>query len=122
MARGYEGAFGRTLNAPWIWLPLCAIFLVGLFDWRRPLRIAHLDLLVIVAGFGLSHYFFNRGEIGLSVPLAYPALLYLMARMLWVAFRGRRPPAPVDADRWRSASRCCCWSASASPSTSATPT
>jgi hypothetical protein len=91
MARGYAGAFGRKLNAPWIWLPLCAIFLVGLFDWRRPLRMAHLDLLVIVAGFGVSHYFFNRAEIGLSVPLAYPALAYLLARALWLAFRRRAP-------------------------------
>jgi hypothetical protein len=100
MARGYEGAFGRTLNAPYIWLPLCAIFVLGLLDWRRPLRVAHLDLLVIVAGFGISHYFFNRGEIGLSVPLAYPALLYLMARTLWLAFRGGeglRPTVPVIA-------------------------
>ncbi|MGH2923514.1 MAG: PepSY domain-containing protein, partial [Solirubrobacterales bacterium] len=88
MARGYEGAFGRTLNAPYVWLPLCAVFLVGLFDWRRPLRIAHLDLLAIVAGFGVSHFFFNRGEIGLSAPLAYPALTYLLARSLWLGFRG----------------------------------
>jgi hypothetical protein len=101
MARGYPGAFGRTLNAPWVWIPLCAIFVVGLFDWRRPLRIAHLDLLVIVAGFGLSHYFFNRGEIGLSVPLAYPPLLYLLGRMLWIGFRGAsrfgglRPAMPI---------------------------
>ncbi len=98
MARGYEGAFGRELNAPWVWLPLCAIFLLGLFDWRRPLRVAHLDLLVLVAGFGISHYFFNRGEIGLSVPLAYPALLYLLGRTLWLAFRGGeglRPPLPL---------------------------
>jgi hypothetical protein len=98
MARGYPGAFGRTLNAPYVWLPLCAIFVLGLLDWRRPFRIAHLDLLVIVAGFGLSHYFFNRGEIGISVPLAYPPLLYLLGRALWVAFRGGaglRPSAPV---------------------------
>ncbi|MGZ5359780.1 MAG: PepSY domain-containing protein [Solirubrobacterales bacterium] len=91
MARGYDGAFGRSLNAPWIWLPLCAIFFFGLFDWRRPLRMAHLDLLVIVAGFGVSHFYFNRGEIGLSVPLAYPALVYLLGRALWLAFRPRAP-------------------------------
>lgn len=98
MARGYPGAFGRTLNAPYVWLPLCAIFVLGLLDWRRPFRLAHLDLLVIVAGFGISHFFFNRGEIGLSVPLAYPALLYLLARTLWLAFRGGeglRPSLPV---------------------------
>jgi len=98
MARGYEGAFGRKLNAPYVWLPLCAIFVLGLLDWRRLRRVAHLDLLVIVAGFGLSHFFFNRGVIGLSVPLAYPALIYLLARMLWVGFRGGeglRPWAPA---------------------------
>ncbi len=98
MARGYPGAFGRTLNAPWIWLPLCAIFVLGLVDWRRPLRWAHLDLLVIVGGFGISHFFFNRAEIGISVPLAYPPLLYLLTRTLWLGFRGGeglRPSLPL---------------------------
>jgi hypothetical protein len=88
MARGYSGAFGHRLNAPYVWLPLCALFLLGLVDWRRPLRIANLDLLVLLS-FGASHYFFNRADIGLSVPLQYPPLLYLMARMLWIGFRGR---------------------------------
>ena len=100
MARGYPGAFGRMINAPYIWLPLCAIFVLGLLDWRRPFRLAHLDLLVIVAAFGLSHYFFNRGNIGLSVPLAYPPLLYLLGRALWLGFRrrsgiGLRPSLPI---------------------------
>jgi hypothetical protein len=100
MARGYPGAFGRMINAPYIWLPLCAIFVLGLLDWRRPFRLAHLDLLVVVAGFGLSHYFFNRGNIGASVPLAYPPLLYLAARALWLGFRrrggiGLRPSIPI---------------------------
>ena len=35
------------------------------------------------------NYFFNQGNIGVSVPLAYPVLLYLLARMLWIGFRGR---------------------------------
>jgi peptidase YpeB-like protein len=100
MARGYSGAFGRMINAPYIWLPLCAIFVLGLLDWRRPFRLAHLDLLVIVAGFGLSHYFFNRGNIGVSVPLAYPPLIYLLGRALWLGFRrtqgaGLRPSMPI---------------------------
>jgi hypothetical protein len=88
MARGYEGAFGHTLNAPYVFLPLCAIFLVGLLDWRRPWRLASLDLLALL-GFGASHFFFNRGEIGVSVPLQYPALLYLLGRALWIGLRGR---------------------------------
>jgi Peptidase propeptide and YPEB domain len=100
MARGYPGAFGRMINAPYIWLPLCAIFVLGLLDWRRPFRLAHLDLLVVVAGFGLSHYFFNEGNIGVSVPLAYPPLLYLLGRALWLGFRrasgsGLRPSTPI---------------------------
>jgi hypothetical protein len=100
MARGYPGAFGRMISAPYIWLPLCAIFILGLLDWRRPFRLAHLDLLVIVAGFGLSNYFFNRGNIGVSAPLAYPPLIYLLCRVLWLATRRARggwlrPSAPV---------------------------
>lgn len=89
MARGYPGAFGHALNAPYVFLPLCALFLLGLVDWRRPWRLAHLDLLVLL-GFGASNYFFNRGEIGVSVPLAYPVLAYLLGRALWVGCRGAR--------------------------------
>jgi hypothetical protein len=88
MARGYSGAFGHKLNAPYVFLPLCAIFLLGLVDWRRRWRLANLDLLVLL-GFGVSHFFFNRAEIGVSVPLQYIPLLYLFVRALWVGLRGR---------------------------------
>jgi hypothetical protein len=88
MARGYRGAFGHKLNAPYVFLPLCALFLLGLVDWRRPWRVATLDLLALL-GFGVSNYFFNRAEIGVSVPLAYPVLLYLLVRALWIGLRGR---------------------------------
>jgi hypothetical protein len=88
MARGYSGAFGHKLNAPYVFLPLCALFLVGLLDWRRPWRLASLDILVLLA-FGVSHWFFNRAEIGVSVPLQYPVLTYLFARALWIGVRGR---------------------------------
>jgi uncharacterized membrane protein len=88
MARGYAGAFGRKLNAPWVWIPLCLLFLLPFVDFRRPFRLLHLDLLVLV-GFGLSHVFFNRGEIGVSAPLVYPVLLYLLVRVLLAGFRPR---------------------------------
>jgi hypothetical protein len=98
MARGYSGAFGHKLNAPYVFLPLCLIFLLGLVDWRRLRRVANLDLLVLL-GFGVSHFFFNRAEIGVSVPLVYPVLLYLLGRCLWLGFRGTgeglRPVWPV---------------------------
>jgi len=98
MARGYSGAFGHKLDAPYVFLPLCALFLLGLVDWRRLWRVANLDLAVLL-GFGISHFFFNRAEIGVSVPLQYPVLLYLLGRALWIGFRGRgeglRPVWPV---------------------------
>ena len=94
MARGYPGAFGRKLNAPYVWIPLCVLFLAPFIDVRRPLRLLHLDLLVML-GFGVSHVFFNRGEIGVSTPLVYPVLLYLLARVLFAGFRPRRNAGPL---------------------------
>ena len=88
MARGEPGAFAGKLNAPYVWIPLCVLFFAPFFDWRRPFRILHFDLLVLL-GFGVSHFFFNRGEISTSVPLAYPVLLYVLGRMLWIGFRPR---------------------------------
>ncbi len=100
MARGYSGAFGHKLNAPYVFIPLCLAFLIGLIDWRRPWRIANLDLLVLL-GFAISHFFFNRAQIGVSVPLAYPPMLYLLARMLWIGWRGRGEGLrPVWPARW----------------------
>jgi Glycosyltransferase family 87 len=102
MARGYPGQFGGKLNAPYVWLPLCLLFLLPFLDPRRPFRLLHLDLLALLA-FGASHYFFNRGDISTSVPLVYPVLLYLLVRMLWAGFRRREssgrliPVAPVIA-------------------------
>jgi hypothetical protein len=94
MARGYPGAFGRKLNAPYVWIPLCLLFLLPFVDVRRPLRLLHLDLLVLLA-FGASHWFFNRAEIGVSAPLVYPVLLYLLVRVLLAAFRPRRATGPL---------------------------
>jgi hypothetical protein len=88
MARGYSGAFGHKLNAPYVFLPLCALFLAGLVDWRRPRRLVNLDLVALL-GFGLSNFFFNRAEIGVSVPLQYVPLGYLFGRALWVGIRGK---------------------------------
>ena len=86
MARGYPGAFGRIVNAPWVWIPLSVLFVLPFVDPRRPWRILHLDLLVLSA-FSASLAFFNAAEIGTSVPLAYPLLAYLLGRMLWIGLR-----------------------------------
>jgi hypothetical protein len=88
MARGYPGAFGNSLNSPFVFVPLCLIFLLGLFDWRRWRRAANFDLIFLL-GFTVSNFFFNRADIGVSVPLQYPPLVYLFGRALWIGFRGR---------------------------------
>jgi hypothetical protein len=97
MARGAEGAFGgRVLTSMPVWLALCAVFLVGLADLRRPLALRNLDLLALVS-FTVSWWFFERGEVFRSAPLALVPLAYLLARMLWIAMRHRplRPARPV---------------------------
>ena len=98
MARGYPDQFGHKLNAPYVWIPLAAIFFFALLDFRRKWRIVHLDLLVLLS-FGISEIYFNQGNIGVSVPLTYPPLLYLLGRMIWVGFRGAgeglRPSTPT---------------------------
>jgi hypothetical protein len=90
MARGYPGAFGRHVNALYVWLPLCALFLLPFIEWRRPFALRHLDLLVLLS-FSVSLAYFNHGEIYKSVPLTYPPLVYLLVRMLLLLRSGARP-------------------------------
>ncbi|MBV9047561.1 MAG: hypothetical protein JOY58_04795 [Solirubrobacterales bacterium] len=107
MARGYPGAFGRRLNAWWIWVPLSLLFIApflpwrdgvgALLPWRRGRRgwsLWHLDLLMLL-GFSVSLAFFNHGQIGLSVPIVYPFLVYLALRMLLLAFGRGIPRKPL---------------------------
>jgi hypothetical protein len=93
MARGGAGAFGgKTINTAWVWLAFCGIFLLGLADLRRPRSLRNLDLLALLS-FTVSLRLFNEGEIFWSVPLAYPPLVYLLGRCLWIARRDRPPRA-----------------------------
>jgi len=93
MARGYPGAFGKHVNALYVWLPLCVLFILPFFNFRAPLRLLHLDLLVLLS-FSVSLAFFNHAHIYASVPLVYPPLLYLLARMLALVRRVRQDGAP----------------------------
>ena len=100
MARGTPGAFGGTqFNTIPIWLVFCLAFFIGLADLRRPLSWRNLDLIALLS-FTVSLWFFNKGDIFTSVPLAYPPLFYLTGRLAWIAWRGRgeevsRPVIPV---------------------------
>ncbi len=97
MARGYPGAFGRAVTEPQIWIPLLALFLIPLLRWRRLLSWHTLDLLAL-CGFSVSLVWFNRGEIFTSVPLAYPPMAYLAARLACIGLRGSRPAAVAAAE------------------------
>lgn len=92
MARGTPGAFGRDATAIWVWLPLLVLFLLPFIPRGAP-GLRHADL-VAIAALSVSIACFNRGWIDLSTPLLYPPMLWLLARMLWLGFRGpgSRPP------------------------------
>ncbi len=94
MARGYHGAFGRSVNDWFIWIPLCILFVAPFIPWRRRPTLLHLDLLMLL-GFSISLAFFNHAEIGISVPLVYPFLLYLLARMLALGLGKGVPREPL---------------------------
>ena len=64
-----------------MFLPLCALFLGGLVDWRRPFTMRTLDLLALLS-FGVSLHWFNQGDVFISTPLIYPPLVYLLVRMI----------------------------------------
>ena len=91
MARGYTGAFGgEKINSYPVWLAFCAVFLVGLVDWRRLFSVRNLDLLVLLS-LSASLWFFNHGNVFAAMPLAYPPALWLLVRCVWIA-RTDRPP------------------------------
>jgi hypothetical protein len=92
MARGYDDAFGGAITDPEIWIALSVIFLLPLLPMtslRRLVSWRTLDLLVLLS-FGVSLIWFNRGEIFTSVPLAYPPMVYLGARLAWIALARAR--------------------------------
>ena len=94
LARGYQDSIAQKVNAPYVWLALCLLFVAPFFDPRRLLRLVHLDLLVIL-GLGVSLFFYNRAEITASVGLTYPVLGYLLLRGLIAGFRPREESGPL---------------------------
>ncbi len=94
LARGYENAIAQKVNAPYVWLLLSVLFIAPFVDPRRLFRAVHADLLVLL-GLGVSLYFFNRGEITVSVPLTYPVLVYFLLRMLVAGLWPRERDGPL---------------------------
>ena len=91
MARGGPGAFGgKKINSTTVWLVFCALFLIGLLDWRRLLSLRTVDLLMLLS-FSVSLWYFNHGRIFLAMSLAYPGLFWLVARCIWIGRANRAP-------------------------------
>ena len=100
MARGYKGWFGRKLNDTRLWVAFCAVFLIALVDWRRILTLRTLDLVVLL-GFSVSLWYFERGLVFWAVPLQYPPMVYLILRLAWIGLRaGPRPASTGRLPAW----------------------
>jgi hypothetical protein len=105
MARGYPGAFGRRVNAWYVWVPMCLLFFAPFVPWRRTRTwragrgrrawsLLHVDLAMLL-GLSIGLAFFNHGAIGISTPIMYPFMLYLLVRMLLLGFGRGRPREPL---------------------------
>src|SRR5205807_8574991 len=95
MARGYKGAFGGDkINSYTVWLGLCAIFLLGLADWRRPFSVRNLDLIAL-RPFSVAPCFFNHGETLSAIPLVYPPAEAPVPGLFRIARAVRPPPCPT---------------------------
>ncbi|MEP6811636.1 MAG: hypothetical protein ABI990_01465 [Actinomycetota bacterium] len=100
MARGYPGSFGGAkINKPWLWGALCLIFFVGLANFRRPLSVRNLDLLMLLSPTA-SLWFFNHGDVFTAVPLVYPALIWVVARGIYIGVTGRGSPSRAMWPTW----------------------
>jgi hypothetical protein len=100
MARGTKGAFGGDkINSPWVWGAFCVVFLLGLADLRRPLSLRNLDLVLLLSPTA-SLWFFNHGDVFTSVPLFYPALIWVVLRGVWVGATGRGSTARATWPAW----------------------
>lgn len=93
-----RGKFARPFGRWWVLLPFSLLFLVVFIDPRRPLRAIHLDALAVLA-FLVSYLLFDHAHLIAAVWSAYPPLVYLLARLLWIGFGARRRPAPSGGGR-----------------------
>jgi len=100
MLRGTKGAFGGDkINSPWIWGAFCAVFLVGLADFRRPFSVRNLDLILLLSPTA-SLWYFNHGNVFTAVPLFYPALVWVVVRGIWIGVTRRGSGSRVLWPTW----------------------
>jgi hypothetical protein len=79
------------------WYAFCLLFLLPFFDPRRPFRLLHLDLLVLL---GVGIWPLRSATTGTEPPgwftaITVTGLLWLFGRLLWSGLRPRRRPEPL---------------------------
>jgi Glycosyltransferase family 87 len=87
------------VEVQFVWLALGIIFLLPFFDPRRPLRLLHLDLLVLVGGTAAIMYPayvpFGDASVDIAIGSAHLGMAYLLVRMLMLGFRPGRRSGPL---------------------------
>jgi hypothetical protein len=96
-----RGHYSETFDNPWVWVPLGLAFLFPVLLLRGLSWLDRIDLAAVL-GFGVSYALFNNAVFEPGVWLAYPPLLYLLARMLWRGFttRTRRRELSIPLPTW----------------------
>jgi hypothetical protein len=82
-----HGDVAPVLDSWLVVTPFCLLFLLPFFDPRRLRRLVHLDALAVLA-FLVSYELLSHGTLEPAVWLAYPPLLYLLARLSRIGFAG----------------------------------
>ncbi len=84
-----RGHYAPLFDSPWVVVPFSLLFLLPFVDPRRLASLRHLDALVLLS-FLVSYWLFDHAHLEAAVWLAYPPLLYLLARMLSMGLRASR--------------------------------
>jgi Glycosyltransferase family 87 len=90
-----RGHYGDVFDSPWVFLPFGLMFLLPIVRLRGGSWLDRLDLGVVLT-FGVSYVLFDHARLEPAVWLAYPPLIYLLARMLFRGFRPRAARTPLD--------------------------
>jgi hypothetical protein len=97
LARG--NGLGGVINRPLVWLSFCLFFMIGLTNFRRPLSLRNLDLLVFLS-FSVYLLYFNDGRVFASVVAACVPFAYLIGRCAWIGWTNRASPVGSALPVW----------------------
>jgi Glycosyltransferase family 87 len=83
-----RGGYAPGFDSWWVVVPFSVLFMLPFLNPRRLWRLVHLDALALLS-FLVSYGLFDDAHLQTAVWLAYPPLIYLLLRMIWIGVRGR---------------------------------